>query len=89
MLHFQEVPLIEPTNFFRKEMLANDSDGLLFHVPHLPGVQMRTIFLCALTTLAREVDLAGNVADMSRHVGDDTTCRSNFGQMGPCCRHKI
>ena len=37
-------------------MLANDSDSLLFHVPHLPGVQMRTIFLCALTTLAREVD---------------------------------
>jgi len=33
--------------------------------------------------------LAGNVADMSRHVGDDTMCRSNFGQMGPCCRHKI
>jgi hypothetical protein len=34
-------------------------------------------------------NLAGNVADMSRHVGDDTTCRSNFGQMGPCRRHKI
>jgi hypothetical protein len=33
--------------------------------------------------------LAGNVADMSRHVGYDTTCRSNFGQMGPCRRHKI
>jgi hypothetical protein len=33
--------------------------------------------------------LAGNVADMSRHVGDDTTCRSNFGHMGPCRRHKI
>jgi len=29
--------------------------------------------------------LAGNVADMSRHVADDTLCRSNFGQMGPCC----
>ena len=26
---------------------------------------------------------------MSRHVGQDTTCRSNFGQMGPCRRHKI
>ena len=33
--------------------------------------------------------LAGNVADMSRHVGDDTTCRSNFGPMGPCRRHKF
>jgi hypothetical protein len=33
--------------------------------------------------------LAGNVVDMSRHVGDDTTCRSNFGQMGLCRRHKI
>ena len=33
--------------------------------------------------------LGGNVADMSRHVSDDTTCRSNFGQMGPCRRHKI
>jgi hypothetical protein len=33
--------------------------------------------------------LAGNVADMSRHVGDDTTCRSNFGQMGLCRRQKI
>ena len=33
--------------------------------------------------------LAGNVADMSRHVGDGTTCRSNFGQMGPCRQHKI
>ncbi len=33
--------------------------------------------------------LAGNVADMSRHVGQDTLCRSNFGQMGPCRRHKI
>jgi hypothetical protein len=31
--------------------------------------------------------LAGNVADMSRHVANDTPCRSNFGQMGPCCRH--
>ncbi len=31
--------------------------------------------------------LAGNVADMSRHVADDTPCRSNFGQMGPCRRH--
>ncbi len=31
--------------------------------------------------------LAGNVADMSRHVADDTSCRSNFGQMGPCRRH--
>ena len=36
-----------------------------------------------------EAILAGNVADMSRHVRDDTTCRSNFGQMGPCRRHKI
>jgi len=34
-------------------------------------------------------NFAGNVADMSRHVGDDTTCRSNFGQMGPCRQHKI
>jgi hypothetical protein len=33
--------------------------------------------------------LAGNVADISQHVGDDTTCRSNFGPMGPCRRHKI
>jgi len=33
--------------------------------------------------------LGGNVDDMSRHVGDDTPCRSNFGQMGPCRRHKI
>jgi len=33
--------------------------------------------------------LAGNVANMSRHVGQDTTCCSNFGQMGPCRRHKI
>ncbi len=31
--------------------------------------------------------LAGNVADMSRHVADDTSCRSNFGQMGPCRRN--
>jgi len=31
--------------------------------------------------------LAGNVADMSQHVADDTMCRSNFGQMGPCRRH--
>jgi hypothetical protein len=31
--------------------------------------------------------LAGNVADMSRHVADDTLCCSNFGQMGPCRRH--
>jgi len=33
--------------------------------------------------------LAGNVADMSRHVADDTPCRSNFGQMGPCRRHNF
>ena len=33
--------------------------------------------------------LAGNVADMSRHVADDTLCRSNFGQMGPCRRHNF
>jgi hypothetical protein len=26
---------------------------------------------------------------MSRHVRDDMPCRSNFGQMGPCRRHKI
>ncbi len=32
-------------------------------------------------------NLAGNVANMSRHVADDTPCRSNFGQMGPCRRH--
>jgi len=31
--------------------------------------------------------LAGNVANMSRHVADDTPCCSNFGQMGPCRRH--
>jgi hypothetical protein len=31
----------------------------------------------------KSADLGGNVADMSRH------CRSNFGQMGPCRRHKI
>ena len=36
-----------------------------------------------------ECSLAGNVADMSRHVSNDTMCRSNFGQMGPCRRHKI
>ncbi len=38
---------------------------------------------------SREVQgsLAGNVADMSRHVADDTSCRSNFGQMGPCRQH--
>ena len=34
-------------------------------------------------------NLAGNVADMSRHVADDTPCRSNFGQMGPCRRHNF
>ncbi len=38
---------------------------------------------------AVSTDLAGNVANISRHVGNDTTCRSNFGQMGPCRRHKI
>ena len=45
----------------------------------------------ALTAHARVLTstLAGDVADMSRRVGDDTTCRSNFGQMGPCRRHKI
>ena len=26
---------------------------------------------------------------MSRHVADDTPCRSNFGQMGPCRRHNF
>ena len=29
------------------------------------------------------------VADMSRHVGTTRLCRSNFGEMGPCRRHKI
>ena len=33
--------------------------------------------------------LAGNVANMSRHVVTTQTCLSNFGQMGPCRRHKI
>ena len=33
--------------------------------------------------------LAENVADMSRHVTDDTPCCSNFGQMGPCRRHNF
>ncbi len=67
VLHFQEVPLIEPTNFLRKEMLANGSDGLLFHVSYLPRVQVRTIFLCTLTTLAREVD-----TNQLRHIlGED------------------
>jgi len=33
--------------------------------------------------------LAGNVFDISRHVTDDTLCRSNFGQMGPCRRHNF
>jgi len=31
---------------------------------------------------------ANSVYDLP-HVGDDTTCRSNFGQMGPYRRHKI
>jgi hypothetical protein len=49
-----------------------------------------TAAIVAAERVGREVaDLAGNVADMSRHVGDDTTCRSNFGPMSPCCRHKI
>ena len=39
------------------------------------------------TTNQKSASLAGNVADMSRHVADDTSCRSNFGQMGPCRRH--
>ena len=35
------------------------------------------------------VILAGNVADMSRHVANDTPWRSNLGQMGPCRRHNF
>ena len=38
---------------------------------------------------ADDANLAGNVADMSRHVADGTPCRSNFGQMGPCRRHNF
>jgi hypothetical protein len=33
--------------------------------------------------------LIGNDADMSVTCHPDTRCRSNSGQMGPCCRHKI
>ncbi len=33
--------------------------------------------------------LVGNVADMSATCCADTRCRSNSGQIGPCCRHKI
>ena len=47
------------------------------------------IFLTPPPPRLGRAGLGGNVADMSRHVGDDTTCRSNFGQMGPCRRHKI
>jgi len=61
------MPLIKPTNFFRNEMLANRNDGLLFQVPDLPGVQMRTIFLCALTTLAREI----NTNQLGHILGED------------------
>jgi hypothetical protein len=50
----------------------------------------RRNWLCVLILQnGAQLYLSGNVADMSRHVGDDTTCRSNFGQMGPCHRHKI
>ena len=56
VLEFQEMPLVESTNFLCNEMLANRSDGLLFQVPYLPGVQVRTILLCTLMTLAREID---------------------------------
>jgi hypothetical protein len=45
--------------------------------------------LCTALSSSRLSPLAGNVADMSRHVGQDTTCHSIFGQMGPCRRHKI
>ena len=41
------------------------------------------------TAVMATMTLAGNVADMSRHVADDTPCRSNFGQMGPCRRHNF
>jgi hypothetical protein len=33
--------------------------------------------------------LARNVANMSATCCPDTRCCSNFGQMGPCCKHKI
>ncbi len=33
--------------------------------------------------------LAGNVANMSATCRPDARCCSNFGQMGPCCQHKI
>ncbi len=33
--------------------------------------------------------LAGNVANMLATCRPDPRCCSNFGQMGPCCQHKI
>ena len=66
-----------------------------FPHPEKPDTNMRMMIFAnpyLLGLLKGLVDiffLAGNVADMSRHVGNDTTCRSNFGPMGPCCRHKI
>jgi hypothetical protein len=84
-------------------LLLPSSFLLLFPLRPRGGRVLALLLICVLSsmpTLMRMTqrqrpemklpwDLAGNVADMSRHVGDDTTCRSNFGQMGPCRRHKI
>ncbi len=37
----------------------------------------------------KPIFLAGNVADMLWNVGTTRQCCSDFGQMGPCCRHRI
>ena len=56
---------------------------IVFHHRHC---RHRCLHRCrrAATTAAA---LAGNVADMPPHVADNTPCHSNFGRMGPCCRH--
>ncbi len=64
--------LVEPHLFSRAPSKP------LEYIPHDPAL---------LWPMSPHTCLGGNVTDMSQHVGDDTTCRSNFGQMGPCRQH--
>ena len=67
MLDLQEMPLVEPTDFLLKKMLANGIDGFLLQITNLPGVHKSTILPSTLMTLACEID----TNQLSHPIGED------------------
>ncbi len=83
-------------NFVTEFMEEYDASGLTPSVISKIGVSNlgrflhHVIFFDVVTFYMRPQEtLAGNEADMLGTRCPDTRCCFNFGQMGPCFRHKI